>query len=299
MNVKEEIIALKKKREAVILAHNYVPGEIQDIADFTGDSLELSRKAAQTGAGTIVFCGVRFMAETAKILSPSSTVLLPVAGAGCAMADMALEEDLVRFRRDNPGVVAVAYVNTTAAVKKHVDICCTSGNVHKVISSIPTDREILFLPDANLGANVSKALSRRMTLWKGCCPVHDSISPEMVLAAKKKDPAAEVLVHPECRPEVVALADRTLSTGGMLSHVSASERPSFIIVTEEGILHRLSRENPGKTFHPVSPRAVCRDMKLITLESVRDCLEGLSPRIELDAETTLLARRAIDRMLAL
>jgi len=297
MTVEAEIAALRRRHGALILAHNYTRPEIQDLADFVGDSLELARKAAECRAPVIVFCGVRFMAETAKILSPESIVLHPNPAAGCPMAEMATPEAVAEYRRDHPETLIVAYVNTTAATKTEVDICCTSGNAEKLISGLPADREILFLPDANLGANLNRKLDRRMALWPGCCPTHQRIMPEQLLAAKAKHPGAPVLVHPECSPAVVALADRALSTGGMLKFVRESEHKEFVIGTEHGILHRMRKENPDKVFHPLEPAIRCPNMKKITVEDVLFALRTLSPRVELDAAVRLRAKTPIDRML--
>lgn len=295
-----EINRLKKERNAVILAHNYVNGDIQDIADFTGDSLELSIKAQNVNAPVIVFCGVSFMAETAKILSPSSKVLLPVMDAGCQMADMASAQAVADYRKANPDTVLVAYVNTTAAVKAEVDICCTSANAEKVVKSIPADKKIMFLPDRNLGANVSKTLNRPMELWPGCCPIHDQVLAYSIQSARAKHPAAKLMVHPECPPEILALADIALSTGGMLRAVrEAAPGSEFIVGTEYGIMHRLQKENPDKTFYPLEPLPTCRDMKKITLESIRDVLANLNNEVILPAEMIEKARRPIERMLAL
>ena len=298
MDILEEIAQLKKARNAVILAHNYTDGAIQDIADFSGDSLELSRKAAACNAPVIVFCGVRFMAETAKILSPESIVIHPNACAGCPMADMADPEEVRAYKREHPDTVVVAYVNTTAATKTAVDICCTSGNAEKIISSIPPEKDIMFLPDANLGTNVSSTLKRAMNVWHGCCPIHNRITAADIARARAAHPGALVFVHPECRPEVVAAADIALSTGGMLKYVRESDARDFIVGTETGIIHRLKKENPDKNFYPLDPAPICVDMKKITLENVRDALRDLSPRVELDAETINLARGSIERMLA-
>ena len=298
MTILEEIQALKKERNAVILAHNYALGEVQDLADFVGDSLELSRKAASCNAPVIVFCGVRFMAETAKILSPNSIVLHPSPDAGCPMADMATVEEVRKYREEHPESVLVAYVNTTAATKTAVDICCTSGNAEKIIASIPADREIMFLPDANLGANVSKKMGRKMNLWHGCCPTHNAVEPERIAKARKEHPNAVVLVHPECPPETVEAADMALSTGGMLTFVKESSAKEFIIGTEIGILHRLRLENPDKLFYLLEPSPLCTNMKKITPEKVLEALKNLEPRIELDEETIRDARASIDKMLA-
>ena len=295
----EEIARLKQERNAIILAHNYTLGEVQDIADFTGDSLELSRKAAECKAPVIVFCGVRFMAETAKILSPDAIVLHPAPDAGCPMADMADADAVRAWRAAHPGVVMVAYVNTTAATKTAVDICCTSGNAERVIASIPADKEIMFLPDANLGANLSKKLGRKMHLWPGCCPTHNAIDPSRIAKARAAHPGAIVMIHPEAPVPTVEAADEALSTGGMLKFARESSAKSFIVATEQGILHRLRKENPGKEFFPLEPAPLCPNMKKLSLENVRDALRDMAPRVELDAETIRLARAPIDRMLSI
>lgn len=295
----QEIAELKAQRNAVIMAHNYTNGEIQDIANYTGDSLELSRKAAECNAPVIVFCGVRFMAETAKILSPEAVVLHPEPEAGCPMADMADPDEVAAYKKANPDTLLVAYVNTTAATKREVDICCTSGNAEKLIGKLPADKKIMFLPDRNLGCNISHTLNRTMAYWQGCCPIHDKITVSEIEAARAAHPGALVLVHPECRPEVVAAADAALSTGGMLTFVKTSPAQEFIIGTEIGILHRMRRENPQKKFYPLAPAPVCEDMKKITLEKVRDALKNMSPQIILDADTIARAAKPIEKMLEL
>ena len=297
--LKREILALKEQTGATILAHNYVDGDIQDIADFCGDSLELSVKAKRYRAGLIVFCGVRFMAETAKILSPDSRVILPNSTAGCPMADMAEVDAVRRYRKDHPDEILVAYVNSSAAVKAQVDWCCTSGNVERVLNALPPDARVMFLPDRNLGANMSEKLGRPMALWNGCCPIHDHITLESIREARVAHPDAEVLVHPECRPMVVAAADAALSTGGMLRHVSESLFREFVIGTEMGIIHRMKRENPEKEFYPLLPQVICPDMKKVTLENVLAALQGKCEEIVLDPEIMEAARRPIERMLAL
>ena len=297
MELREEILRLKAERGALILAHNYTRPEVQDIADFTGDSLELSRKAAECGAKVIVFCGVRFMAETAKILSPEAVVLHPAPDAGCPMADMADAARVREWRAKHPGATVVAYVNTTAETKTEVDICCTSGNAEKLVAGLP-EGELLFLPDANLGANIAAKLGREIALWPGCCPTHNRILPEQVRAARAAHPGSEVMIHPECLPATVAEADVALSTGAMLKHARESERAEFVVVTEVGILHRLRKENPGKRFWSVEPEPVCPNMKKITLENVYFALKNMAPRVELDAETVSRARAPIDKMLA-
>ena len=297
MSIEEQIKTLKKERQAIILAHNYTMADVQDIADFVGDSLELSRKAAECHAPVIVFCGVRFMAETAKILSPESIVLHPNPHAGCPMADMATASAIQEYKKTHAGTTVVAYVNTTAETKTAVDICCTSGNAEKVIESIPPEKDILFLPDRNLGANLSAKLGRKMDLWAGFCPTHNKIMPEHILQAKALHPQAVVMVHPECLPAVVQLADKALSTGGMLRFARESDAREFIVGTECGILHRMRKENPDKVFHPLEPAVVCPNMKKITLEDVLFALQDLEPRIELDDATISAAKGSIDKML--
>ena len=289
LTLAEEIATLRKERNAVILAHNYVTSDIQDIADFTGDSLELSIKAKELKAGVIVFCGVRFMAETAKLLSPHSTVLLPNLYSGCPMADMADPSEVAAYKKANPDTVLVAYVNSTAEVKAQVDICCTSGNAEKIIRSIPADKKIMFLPDRNLGANMMNKLN---------CPPHNKLPEEMIREARRMHPEAKVLVHPECRPEIVAEADEALSTGGILRFVRESADRQFIIGTETGILHRLAKENPEKEFFPLKPEMLCPNMKKITLQEVADALAEMRNVIELPPELMARAVLPIERMLA-
>ncbi len=297
MEIVKEILEWKIRRNALILAHNYTRPEIQDIADFVGDSLELSRKAAECHAPVIVFCGVRFMAETAKLLSPESVVLHPNPMAGCPMADMASPEEIRTYRLEHPCTLVIAYVNTTAATKTEVDICCTSGNAERLVASLPPDRPLLFLPDANLGANIAARLGRKIALWPGRCPTHQKILPEHITEARQRHPDAVVLVHPECLPAVVALADHALSTGGMLRFVRESPCKEFIIGTEGGILHRMRKENPDKLFHPLEPAVLCPNMKRITLENIWACLRDMAPAVELDADVLRRARAPIDRML--
>lgn len=297
MNIEQEILDLKAKRNALILAHNYTRPEVQDIADFVGDSLELSRKAAECHAPVIVFCGVRFMAETAKLLSPESIVLHPNPRSGCPMADMASPEDIRAYRAEHPDTLVVAYVNTTAATKTEVDICCTSGNAEKLVAALPSDKQLLFVPDANLGANIAAKLGRHIELWPGCCPTHNKIMPEHITEARKRHPNAIVLVHPECLPAVVELADHALSTGGMLRFVHESSHKEFIIGTEGGILHRMRKENPDKIFHPLDPPVLCPNMKRITLDDVLLSLRDMTPTVELDDDVLRRARAPIDKML--
>ncbi len=297
-NIVSEIQRLKKERNAVILAHNYVDGAVQDIADFVGDSLELSIRAKECSAPVIVFCGVSFMAETAKILSPNATVLLPAPHAGCPMADMADAKDVADYKKNNPDTVLVAYVNTTAAVKAEVDICVTSANAERIVQSIDPERKIMFLPDQNLAANVSKNLQREMALWPGFCPTHHRMMPEAVMNAREKYPNAKIIVHPECSPAIVALADASLSTGGMLRYVKESDATEFVIGTECGIIHRMQKENPEKKFYPFEPSLVCPNMKKITLENVLESLQYMQHDVQLSPELIERARKPIDEMLA-
>lgn len=299
MDIIQEIAELKSARNAVIMAHNYTLPEVQDIADFSGDSLELARIAAECQAKVIVLCGVRFMAETAKILSPDSIVLHPAPESGCPMADMADPAEVRKFKEDNPDTLLIAYVNTTAATKSEVDICCTSGNAEKIVAALPAGQKVVFLPDANLGGNLVKKLDRPMELWNGCCPIHNRITPEDIRLAREAHPGAVVMVHPECKVEVTALADEALSTGGMLKFVAQSEAGEFIVGTEIGIIHRMKKENPGKKFYPLENNPVCEDMKKITLEKIAAVLRDLSCQVELDAQTIVKARKPIEKMLEL
>lgn len=293
----EEIHRLKRDRQAVILAHNYQPGEIQDLADFTGDSLELSRKAAACPAPVIVFCGVYFMAETAAILSPDKTVLLPDPSAGCPMADMIDGPSLRAWKARHPRAHVVCYVNSSAEVKAESDICCTSSNAERVVASIPG--EILFVPDRHLGGWVSRRLNRPLELWNGFCPTHARILPDYVSQLRAEHPEALVLAHPECREEVTALADEVLSTGGMLRFAKASAAQAFIVATEVGLLHRLRIENPGKQFFAATPNASCPNMKKTTLEKIARALDSGSPRVQVPEPVCSMARRSIARMLEL
>ena len=299
MNAAEEIALLKKERNAVILAHNYTRGEVQDVADYTGDSLELARRATQVDADVIVFCGVWFMAETAKILNPAKTVLIPDPSAGCPMADMITGAQLRELKAQNPGAKAVCYVNSTAEVKAECDICVTSGNAEKVMSKFAPDEKILFVPDQHLGGHVSGLLNRSYTLWPGFCPIHAAITVESIEIARRLHPDAPVLVHPECSKDVRDAADHQLSTGGMCQFARESDAKEFIVGTEVGILHRLRKENPGKIFHPVSEEIVCSDMKKITLENLVGCLREMKHEVAVPEEISTRAKRAIDAMLAI
>jgi len=292
----ERILKLKKTRNAVILSHNYQRGEVQDIADFVGDSLELSQKAARTNADVIVFCGVHFMAETASILNPSKIVLLPDANAGCPMADMITAEQLQKKKKELPNVTVVTYINSTAAVKAESDYCCTSANGVKVVGSI-TAKEILFVPDQYLGDFIAKKTGKQMHLWPGYCPTHVKILPEDIIQRKKEHPKAKVVVHPECRPDVIALADEALSTSGMIRYATREDVKELIVGTEVEILHRLNKENPGKKFYPASKKAICPNMKKITLEKILDSLEALTPEVKVPESIRVKALIPVERML--
>jgi quinolinate synthase len=292
-----DILRLKGERKAIILVHNYQLAEVQDIADFVGDSLDLSRQAANTNAEVIVFCGVHFMAETAKILSPNKTVLMPDLNAGCAMANMITLRQLKEMKKRHPDAVVVSYVNTKAEIKAESDYCCTSANAVKVIQSIPKEKEILFIPDKYLGDYTSKQAQRKMILWEGFCPTHRRILSEDILKKKALYPKAEVLVHPECTPDVIAMADKVLSTTGICRYAKESNSEEFIIGTEIGILHRLKKENPQKQFYPASILAECANMKLNNLEKLLWSLEDMVYPIEVPPDIAQRAKRAIDRML--
>ncbi|MFC1950459.1 quinolinate synthase NadA [Chloroflexota bacterium] len=291
-----KILNFKKTRGAIILAHNYQLGEVQDIADFVGDSLELSQKAVKTDAKVIVFCGVHFMAETAYILCPDKIVLLPDIHAGCPMAEMITVEDLRQRKRELPDATVVCYINSSAEVKAESDVCCTSANAIKVIENLDT-REVLFVPDQYLGHYISTKTDKKMSFWPGFCPTHIRIQPEHITALKQEYPQAKVVVHPECRSEVIALADEVLSTGGICRYARREDITQMIVGTELGILHRLRKENPGKKFIPVSEQAVCPRMKLITLENILWSLQEMSPVVKISEEIRLRAKAAVDKML--
>jgi quinolinate synthase len=294
-----EIRALASERDAVVLAHNYQRAEVQDVADYVGDSLGLSRQAAATDASVIVFAGVHFMAETAKILSPDKTVLMPEPRAGCPMADMLTGEQLPAWREQHPGVPVVTYVNSSAQVKALSDICCTSANAVEVVRSLGTSR-ILFGPDRNLAAWVGSQLPDvEIIAWEGWCPTHDDVTVEQVREAMGRHSSAEVIAHPECRPEVTELADAVLSTSQMLRYAAASAAGEFIVITEEGLLHGLAKAAPGKRFVNLTPRMICPNMKVTTIEKVRDSLAGMHTAIEVDPETARRALGAVERMVAL
>src|SRR5512141_750663 len=302
---------LAREKNAVILAHNYQRGEVQDVADFVGDSLGLSREAAKTEADIIVFCGVHFMAETAAILSPEKMVLLPDLAAGCSLAATIDGDQLRQWKAEHPGAVVVSYVNTTADVKAESDYCCTSGNAVEIVNSIPADTDILFLPDMFLGAHVRRVTGRlNMHVWMGECHVHAGIDPEHINLQRARHPGAEFLIHPECgcatsAVEAVSAGDvdpegvQILSTEGMINRPKISDADEFIVATEVGILHRLRRENPTKTFYPASDLAVCAFMKVTTLPKVLRALQRLEHHITVEPETSARARRAIARMIAI
>ncbi len=293
----EKIKLLKDKRRAVILAHNYQPGEIQDMADFCGDSLELSRKAAQTDAKVIVFCGVKFMAETATILSPEKTVLLPDKFAGCPMADMINAGQLRELKQQNPDAIVVCYVNSSAEVKAESDYCCTSANAVEVVNSLPADQPIIFVPDQHLGRFVIERTGRSLILWPGYCPTHVVITEQDIKDAKSGYPDAVVMAHPECTEPVKQLADQVLSTGQMLKFLKTNYARQFIVATEIGIIHALKKQNPNAEFIPASERAVCPNMKRITFDKVVASLEDMQYKITVPEEIRTKAKKALDRMI--
>ena len=287
---------LRRLRRAIILAHNYQLGEIQDLADFSGDSLELSRQAARTEAEVIVFCGVRFMAETAAVLARDKTVLHPEPRAGCPLADMITAQELRALKGAHAGAPVVAYVNTSAEVKAESDYCWTSSNAARVVEAVPA-REVIFVPDRNLGLWVQRHTGKRLLLWQGHCPTHDRITAQAVQDALRSYPDAEVMAHPECRPEVLDLAHQVLSTGGMIRRAQESPAATMIVATELGLIHRLRQVAPNKRFVPVSRLAMCPNMKRITLEKVLWSLEDMSGRVEVADDVAARARTALDRML--
>lgn len=308
--IAEEIQRLKKEKNAVILAHNYQVGEVQEIADFTGDSLGLSQAAARTEADVIIFCGVHFMAETASIICPNKEVLIPDLEAGCSLASTINVDDLRNWKKQHPDSVVVSYVNTTADVKAESDYCCTSTNAVKVVSSIPEDKEILFLPDMFLGAYVSKVTGRKLHVWPGECHVHAGIRPKQIAKMRGNHPEAEMLIHPECSCVTSCMyyvangsIDREnthiLSTEGMVRHVRGSKAMEFIVATETGILHKMRKENPDKIFYPASEEAICKYMKMITLDKVLISLQDNVHRVKVPEGVALKAKNAIERMLQL
>ncbi|MBO8159746.1 quinolinate synthase NadA [Thermosyntropha sp.] len=293
------IAARKKELNAVILAHYYQLPEIQDNADFVGDSLQLARKAAETDAEVIVCCGVHFMAESAKILNPSKTVLIPEVKAGCPMADMVTADKLRKMKEKHKDARVVCYVNSSAEVKAESDICCTSSNAVQVVNSIPEGTEIIFVPDRNLGAYVAGQTGRKIILWEGFCPVHDVVTSEEIEEQKKKHPEAKIVVHPECPPEVTAMADAVRSTAGILKYVKESKDREFIIGTEEGFLYTLTKNCPDKTFYLARNNFICHDMKTITLENLALALEKRQYEVEISEDIRKKASHALERMIAL
>ena len=293
----EKIARLKQQHNAVILAHNYQPGEIQDIADFTGDSLGLSIKAAETDANVIVFCGVQFMAETAAILSPEKTVLLPDKSAGCPMADMITAEQLRKLKQEHPKAIVVCYVNSTAEVKAESDYCCTSSNAVEEVNSLPKDRRIIFVPDQHLGRFVAERTGRDLVLWPGYCTTHVMITEDDIKTAKAKYPDAIVIAHPECSEPVKELSDELLSTGQMLRFAEVSDAKRFIIATETGIIHTLKKHNPNAEFIPANDRAVCPNMKKITIEKIVWALEDMKYKISVPEAIRQKAKKALDKMI--
>jgi quinolinate synthase len=302
-----KIKELKKKRRAVILAHNYQLPEVQDIADFCGDSLELSRIAAKTDASVVVFCGVHFMAETASILCPKKKILMPDITSGCPMADMITAKDLKRLKQLHPQATVVGYVNTSAEVKAELDVCCTSANAIRVIEAVMKDsaaggptrdrkREIIFVPDKNLADFVSRKTGKELVVWDGCCPVHVKIQPQDIKQAKRFHPKALVLAHPECLPEVIDLSNAVLSTSQMCKFARDNPAGEFIIGTEVGLIYRLKKDNPKKEFYPATEKAVCPDMKRATNMNVLKALEELKFEVRVADRIRLRARRAIERM---
>ncbi|MHC1631468.1 MAG: quinolinate synthase NadA [Methanotrichaceae archaeon] len=292
-----DILKLKEERNAVILSHNYQLGEIQDIADLLGDSLELSRAAAKEDAEVIVFCGVDFMAETAAILSPEKRVIMPVAGAGCPMAHMITAQQLREFKAQHPEAAVVCYVNSPAEVKAESDICCTSANGVEVVNSLSED-QVIFVPDRNLADYVSKHTDKKIIPWNGYCYVHDRYTLEDVRKARKLHPGAELMAHPECRPEVIDESDYVYSTSGMVRYAKDSDALEFIIGTEIGMVYRLKKENPTKKFYPLSENAICVDMKKTNLEKVLKSLQTLGPVVAVREDIANRAKDTIERMLA-
>lgn len=293
----EKIKQLKKEKNAVILAHNYQVGDIQDIADFTGDSLELAKKVVGVEADIIVFCGVKFMAEMAHMLNPTKKVLLPRQDAGCPMADTITGEDVINMKKKYPDYTFIAYVNTNSDVKAEIDICCTSANALTIVKNVPNDK-IVFLPDRNLGSYIKKHVpEKEIILWDGCCIVHDRVQLEEVKKAKELHPNAELVVHPECRPEVVEFADQALSTGGMVRYVKESNKKEFLIGTEEGMIHRLQKENPEKKFYSAAGNFVCANMKKTKIEDVYESLEKEQYIVTLPEEQREKGKKTLDEML--
>jgi quinolinate synthase len=297
-NLTEKIKKLKQQRNAVILAHNYQPAEIQDLADFTGDSLGLSIKAAEADVDVIVFCGVRFMAETAAVLSPHKTVLLPDELAGCPLADTITADQLRKLKQQHPDALVVCYVNSSADVKAESDYCCTSSNAVEMVESLPQDKEIIFVPDQHLGRFVVEKTARNLILWPGYCITHLMITEDDIKNTKAKYPRAIVMAHPECSEPVKALADEVLSTGQMLNLAAKSTAKQFIVATETGMIYALKRRNPQSEFIPASERAICPNMKRITAEKVLWSLEDMQYKVTVPDNVRVKAKKALDRMVA-
>lgn len=297
--MQQELRALARERDAVVLAHNYQRAEVQDAADFVGDSLGLSRQAAASAARVILFCGVDFMAETAAILAPDRKVVFPEPRAHCPMAAMVDPTGLAALKAQHPDAVVVSYVNTSAAVKALSDICCTSANATQVVASIPADREIIFTPDCNLGTWVAQQTGRQMILWQGYCPTHDLITPDDILSAKALHPKAKVVVHPECRPDITALADAVESTSGMIRFCREDNAEEYIIGTEMGMIHRLSLDAPGKRYYLATEATVCPTMKMTTLRKAIDALRAEEPVVTVPEDIRLKALSAVERMVAI
>jgi quinolinate synthase len=293
----KKITQLKTERRAVILAHNYQPAEIQDLADFTGDSLGLSVQAAETDAEVIVFCGVRFMAETAAILSPEKTVLLPDQFAGCPLADMITAQQLLELKQKHPDALVVCYVNSPAEVKAESDYCCTSANAVEVVSSLPADKPVIFVPDRHLGKFAAEKTGRNLILWPGYCHVHVAITEDDIKNAKAKYPDAIIMAHPECTEPVKQLCDEILSTGQMLKFVAKATAKQYIIATEVGMIHALKKLKPDAEFFPASKRAVCPNMKLITLDKVIGSLQSMQYKVTVPEDIRTKAKKSLDRMI--
>lgn len=300
----QEIARLKKEKNAIVLAHYYSNPDVQDIADFLGDSLELSRKAGTTDADVIVFAGVHFMAETAALISPDKKVLVPALGAGCSLADCVTGSDLAKWKSENPDGIIVSYVNTTAEVKNYTDICCTSANALSVVQSLPADAKVYFVPDKNLGGYIVKSTGRQMELYNGCCKVHEQVTSQMILDKIAEYPEADILIHPECPcssdPAILNNpACYMYSTSGILRHATESSKKQFVIATEVGTLHKLQKDNPGKEFIPVSDKIVCGYMKMSTLEAVYEALRDEKYEVKIPAEISERALEPIVRMMNL
>ena len=297
-NLKKKISELKKERNAVVIVHNYQRDEIQDIADISGDSLALSQAAVRADARVIVFCGVDFMAESASILNPDKIVLLPVKEAGCPMADMVTVERLREKKNAHPDAAVVCYVNSSAVIKAESDICCTSSNAIQIVKSLKDHREVIFIPDKNLGRYIQNNVpDKKIILWEGFCPTHIRVSKEEVLMAKEKHPESEILAHPECNPDVLSVSDHICSTGGMFKYAKASSSKSFIIVTESGMLYGLKKANPDKDFYIPTERLVCPTMKLTTLGWVAHSLESMEHQIKITGQIKERSYKALKRML--